>query len=264
MNREMICAVVRDLLPSYIDRMTEEATNAFIDQHLTECAECRAVKKSMLQQTGPAEQAQAEFLERLRRARIRRRRRGWIIALSILLILCVCFLPQPRRVDMDVQAVRWRTGNALEGASPTRVRIFGTYFDFLFFDDRFDGDIMIEGVDISRRENALTQITFDPTGYLIYTDENWHLKSTGFIVAKPGMREFMIGLYDRRENNADGSGSGSWSGEDGTVITYPAQTREQAVEVTRRILDEQNCTWLSESVWEAGMDREEWERQNSL
>ena len=134
MNKETVCAVVRDLLPAYIDQMTEDATTAFIDQHLAECPACRAVKKNMLHAADPDEQAKAEFLDRLRRARIRRRRRGWIIALSILLILCVCFLPQPRRVDMDVQAVRWRTGNALEGASPTRVRIFGTYFDFLFFD----------------------------------------------------------------------------------------------------------------------------------
>ena len=78
MNKETICAVVRDLLPSYLDELTEGATNRFIEQHLAECEACRAVKKSMQQIASPAEQAQAEFLERLRRARVRRKKRAYI------------------------------------------------------------------------------------------------------------------------------------------------------------------------------------------
>ncbi|MBQ2956581.1 MAG: zf-HC2 domain-containing protein [Clostridia bacterium] len=87
MNKETICAVVRDLMPSYLDKITEGATNAFIEQHLTECEACRTVKRNMMKITSPAEQAQAEFLDRLRRARVRRARRGWAAAIAVLVVL---------------------------------------------------------------------------------------------------------------------------------------------------------------------------------
>ena len=257
MNKETICAVVRDLMPSYLDKITEGATNAFIEQHLTECEACRTVKRNMMKITSPAEQAQAEFLDRLRRARVRRVRRGWAAAIAVLVVLAFSFLPLPRSVDMRVEAIRWRSGHEELGAEPVGVVIRGTYYDYLFRDDTFLGDIMIDGVGITQRTEALTEVRFDQTGYLVYSDDQHMLNSMGFIVGSPGLGEFVIGLYDKE--SVDGVGHGSWQGSDGTVLTWPAQTREEAVENTKRILTEQKCTWLTRSVWEAGMTREEYD-----
>lgn len=48
----MKCEIIRDLLPSYIDGLTSEISNAAIEEHLEECVECRqyveAMKKEML------------------------------------------------------------------------------------------------------------------------------------------------------------------------------------------------------------------------
>lgn len=39
MNKE--CKIIKDLLPSYIDKVTSEETNKFIEEHLNKCSECR-------------------------------------------------------------------------------------------------------------------------------------------------------------------------------------------------------------------------------
>ena len=254
MNRETICAVVRDLMPSYIDGLTESATNTFIEQHLSECEDCRAVKRSMLEITSPAEQAQAEFIDRLRRARMRRVRNTRIIVISVLLVLMICFLPLPRSVSMDGGAFLWRCGHPEAENEPVRVTVRGIYMDYLFFNDYFDGDIMIEGMEITQRADALTRITMNGEGYLVYRDEESMLRSTGFIIAPPGFREFVIGLYDYNEEEKHGS----WSGDNGLVLTWGASSREEAVERTKEIAA-QNSSWLTGTVWEGGLTREEYE-----
>lgn len=254
MNRETSCAVVRDLMPSYLDGLTEDATNAFIERHLSECEACRAVKRSMLEVTGPAEQAQAEFLDRLRRARARRVRNARIIGVSVLLILMICLLPLPRSVSMDGDAFCWRSGHPEAENELVRVTIRGIYMDYLFFNDCFDGDIMIEGVSITQREDALTRVTMNGEGYLVYTDDEGLLRSAGFIIATPGFHEFVIGLYDFDE----GERHGSWSGDNGLMLTWGASNREEAVEKTQQIASRID-SWLTGTVWEGGLTREEYE-----
>ncbi len=256
MNRETICAVVRDLLPSYLDGLTEEATNAFIEQHLAECEQCRAVRRSMMEIVTPEEQAQAEFLDRLRRARIRRVRRRWCIFIAVIALLAVCLLPLPRSINREGTALRWRAGHPDEECAQVGVSIRGIYMDYLLFNDYFDGDVMIEGVEITQREGALTRVRMDQEGYLAYTDAAGMLRSTGFIVAPAGFEEFAICLYDYDE----GEKHGSWSGDNGIVLTWQAADREAAVQKTRRIVGK-HCGWLAGSVWEAGISREEWEQR---
>ncbi len=38
---KLSCAVVRDLLPMYAEKLTEEETTELVKEHLEECAECR-------------------------------------------------------------------------------------------------------------------------------------------------------------------------------------------------------------------------------
>ena len=34
------CKIIKDLLPSYIDKLTSDETNIFIEDHLKECNSC--------------------------------------------------------------------------------------------------------------------------------------------------------------------------------------------------------------------------------
>ena len=45
MNKE--CKIVQDLLPSYIEKLTDNETNQFIEEHLKNCKECQKVLNDM-------------------------------------------------------------------------------------------------------------------------------------------------------------------------------------------------------------------------
>lgn len=52
MKNDLTCAVVRDLLPSYVEGLTSEETGRAVDAHLARCPDCAARKKAM---TAPEE-----------------------------------------------------------------------------------------------------------------------------------------------------------------------------------------------------------------
>ena len=41
------CKIVQDLLPNYIEKLTSEETNTFIEEHLNECEDCKTRYESM-------------------------------------------------------------------------------------------------------------------------------------------------------------------------------------------------------------------------
>ena len=47
MKDEKICKVIQDLLPNYIEKLTNVETNEFIEKHLKECPECMQIYNNM-------------------------------------------------------------------------------------------------------------------------------------------------------------------------------------------------------------------------
>ena len=47
MKEKRDCKIVQDLLPNYIEKLTNEETNMYIDEHLKECTECKEVLDNM-------------------------------------------------------------------------------------------------------------------------------------------------------------------------------------------------------------------------
>lgn len=47
MKEKRNCKIVQDLLPNYIENLTNEETNNFIEEHLRECPECQKVLENM-------------------------------------------------------------------------------------------------------------------------------------------------------------------------------------------------------------------------
>lgn len=72
MKNDLTCAVVRDLLPSYIDKLTSEETNKAVEQHLEGCEDCRKVLSAMQGEGGPAaaenkaEPKEIDYLKKVR------------------------------------------------------------------------------------------------------------------------------------------------------------------------------------------------------
>ena len=59
-KNDLTCAVVRDLLPSYIEGLTSQETNAAVETHMETCADCAALHAVM---TAPEETALAAVKE---------------------------------------------------------------------------------------------------------------------------------------------------------------------------------------------------------
>jgi len=47
MNEKRDCKIIQDLLPNYIEKLTNEETNHFIEEHLKECTECQHIFENM-------------------------------------------------------------------------------------------------------------------------------------------------------------------------------------------------------------------------
>lgn len=45
-NKEK-CTIVQDLLPNYVEKLTSDSTNIFIEEHLKECKECTDILNNM-------------------------------------------------------------------------------------------------------------------------------------------------------------------------------------------------------------------------
>ncbi len=85
---DLPCEVVRDLLPSYADGLTSEATNALLEQHLDACAGCKAALDAMREPDGRAasenDKKEIDFLKKNKR---RNRRIALISILTALALL---------------------------------------------------------------------------------------------------------------------------------------------------------------------------------
>ncbi len=71
-EKKLDCCVVRDLLPAYIEELTEMETAAQVAVHLERCPECRRVESDMRAQA-PVEKAPKSglnFLKRVKRTRL--------------------------------------------------------------------------------------------------------------------------------------------------------------------------------------------------
>ena len=47
MKENKNCKIVQDLLPNYIDKLTNDETNSFIEEHLKECQGCQKILENM-------------------------------------------------------------------------------------------------------------------------------------------------------------------------------------------------------------------------
>ena len=49
MSEKRNCKIVQDLLPNYIDKLTNDETNQYIEEHLAKCNECKKIYDNMKQ-----------------------------------------------------------------------------------------------------------------------------------------------------------------------------------------------------------------------
>ena len=130
------CCVVRDLLPSYLEELTEAETSAMVKNHIEHCEACRQLENDMRVQV-PVEKAPQralKFLKRVKRTRLMAAILSAVVALFCMWWLydqeyhyanteagrleAVCdYIPQPTdstlthgvKAGTPVRAVAWQT-----------------------------------------------------------------------------------------------------------------------------------------------------------
>lgn len=100
------CVVVRDLLPTYAEKMVEAETAEYIKEHLASCPDCRKRLDELKENNQPVETAAP--LESLRKQlRIRRLRAAAMAALAVFIMLFAYYFRQdtPHPVDWEESLV---------------------------------------------------------------------------------------------------------------------------------------------------------------
>ena len=85
MKNDLTCAVVRDLLPSYLEGLTSEETNTAVENHLAFCHGCTACRNAMAVPEAAAEE-QAKEVDYLKTVKKKNRRRVAVAVLCTILL----------------------------------------------------------------------------------------------------------------------------------------------------------------------------------
>lgn len=90
MKNDLSCAVVRDLLPSFTEGLTEPETNEAVERHLDSCPHCRRRCDAMRRDAETVPEAEAKELDYLKAVNRRGRRRTIrAVALTLALIALI-------------------------------------------------------------------------------------------------------------------------------------------------------------------------------
>lgn len=86
MKKNEECKIVRDLLPSCVDKITDEITNEFIQNHIQGCEECKKILENMGEEIILDKVKEKEKLDYLKRVR---RKQGVKIAVVTIILLAM-------------------------------------------------------------------------------------------------------------------------------------------------------------------------------
>ncbi|MCI8377305.1 MAG: DUF4825 domain-containing protein [Lachnospiraceae bacterium] len=94
MKNELQCEIVQDLLPSYVDGLTSEVTNAAVCGHIDSCEECRKILERMREpQQMDMDVLQREEIDFLKKTKRRLHRRiGISIFAAVFFVAAVLFI----------------------------------------------------------------------------------------------------------------------------------------------------------------------------
>ena len=132
MKESKDCKIVQDLLPNYIENLTNEETNKFIEEHLKTCEDCKKIydnmKKDLNTENKTKEKKKVKFLKKYRN-KLR-------VLEIIILIIVVAFIANTGRkvyiiTDLNNKAQEYvnsknyhRTSYYLENGCYTKTEVF--------------------------------------------------------------------------------------------------------------------------------------------
>ncbi|MFC4099048.1 hypothetical protein [Paenibacillus xanthanilyticus] len=171
-----------------------------------------------------------------------RKQIGVLLLLTLVIASVIVYdIVKPKPIQTTFHGVKYRLGTEhVERADPVTIRVDGRLMTSLSGKKRFAGTIRIDGIRLPVPEDQqMLDIRFKDNGVGIMRVE--YLENKG--KRGEGPRAFAFGSIDINEDfsafsiavaEQDGS-TASWNYEDGIMISAPASSRSEAVQLTKRL-----------------------------
>lgn len=89
MKKNEECKLVKDLLPSYLDKITDEVTNKFVEEHIEQCEDCKKILKSMGEETILDKVKEGKKINYLKKVKRTQRMTIFFILLIMIIIIFI-------------------------------------------------------------------------------------------------------------------------------------------------------------------------------
>ncbi|WDL96052.1 hypothetical protein [Alicyclobacillus sp. ALC3] len=162
------------------------------------------------------------------------------LTVGLLVLVCVgwvIFRTYPRHIALSLKGVEYELGAPKQGVKPVTLQLNGTLHRPLWGKRVFDGTVNIKNATIPNKDNGETlKIVFNPGfgGEILYF--NWKTREFydyGQLYVNEEFNTFTIAVYKN-----EGKGFG-WNGGNGLMITVPANTRAQALQISNTLMKSQ-------------------------
>ena len=138
----------------------------------------------------------------------------------------------PRNVSLSLRGVEYQLGSKRYGVKPVVLRLSGTLHTSLWGVKTFSGTLSIAGATVQNKDNGRhLDIGFSSgLGSISYLNRNpftYYYYTYGTIFTNQGFNTFTITVYPH-------NGWG-WNSTNGLMISAPAQTRTQALQISNTL-----------------------------
>lgn len=164
MERNSQCAIVKDLLPSYLEELTSEATTEWITEHIKSCKKCRKSSELIKEEWREERIREEQGEKRIRRSLVK----GLLVGIALAIVTCIVL----------VTVVIWLLFAGGPGKTSKNINDYGDIFQLrlrsglVVFPEELPED-MIEGEFYYNYRDTL----FDPTYQIYlrctYEEEDW-------------------------------------------------------------------------------------------
>ena len=118
-NRD--CSICIDLLPSYIDGLTSEESNKFIEDHLSKCKDCKRTY-DLMKNDGDYEETNKKSIDYLKKVRKKNKAIGLVSGVIILLLILSFIYMKPNPIE-DIDLLSYDVQMTDENVLLTYIRL---------------------------------------------------------------------------------------------------------------------------------------------
>ncbi|MBN2899067.1 MAG: DUF4825 domain-containing protein [Clostridia bacterium] len=102
MKNDLSCEVVQDLLPSYVDELTNEVTNQSVEKHIEHCTNCGEILKRMKEEEISEMKTQKQDIDFLKKTRQKTKLHIFLVALIVGFVVIAVALINAFLIGKDI------------------------------------------------------------------------------------------------------------------------------------------------------------------